>query len=519
MLNNIKISTKLYFLVGILFLIIGMIGLNGERKLKEVNASVETLYKDRVIPLKQLKVVSDMYAVNIVDASHKMRNGNFDWEAGRKSIRKAKAEIENNWKAYNNGLLTSDEKRIVADIIQLMDNADQSIETLEYIVQKRDSAALTRYIKNELYPIIDPVTEKIGDLINLQLNVAQNEHAKADFIYIQSRKQSFYIIVAGLVFGFVLAFFIIKNVNSLISKLKGLISFVQVASDNISSASTQMNSSAQQMSEGATEQAASAEQVSSSMEEIVSSIHQNTENALQTEKIALKVAADIVEGSKAVSHTVHSMKEIADRISIIGDIARQTNLLALNAAVEAARAGDYGRGFAVVASEVRKLAERSQTAALEINNLSKAGVVVAERSGKLLEEIVPEVQRTSRLVQEISLSSIEQNTGANEINKALQQLNQVIQHNAATSEEMAASSDELSSQSDQLKKVISFDIGVDIRAKAKTKEIPVDIFRPKGNSKNGSFTKKVKRSHVNQYGGIDINMNAKDILDDNYERF
>lgn len=507
-----------------MFSIIGIIGIYGIRNLKIVNTSIETVYKDRVIPLKQLKTISDMYAVDIVDATHKMRNGNTSWETGKRNIKKAKEEIDLNWKSYMATYMTVEEKNLANEAKQLMDISNESIESLQNIIQKEDSISLTNYTKKELYSKIDPITAKIGELTDLQLRVAQDEYNKSNLIYVEARNNAVILILFSIIIGFLISFFIIKNINNIVVKLKELISFVQSAADNIAAASTQLNSSSQQMSEGATEQAASAEEVSASMEQIAASIQQNTHNALQTEKIAIKVAEDIIEGNKAVNHTVQSMKEIADRISIIGDIARQTNLLALNAAVEAARAGDYGRGFAVVASEVRKLAERSQTAAVEINNLSKNGVIIAEKSGKLLEEIVPEIQKTSKLVQEISISSIEQNTGANEVNKALQQLNQVVQQNAAISEEMAASSEELSSQAEHLKEIINFDIGSDIKSKIKINEIPLNSSNYNNNSKNGSFPKKKKGSHNNNnnnngYGGITLNMNGKDILDEKYEKF
>ena len=518
-MKNLKVSTKLLILVIVMSSIMGIIGIYGTRNLSIENTSVATVYKESIIPLKELTAISDMYAVDIVNAIHKMRNGNTNWETGMRNIKKAAEDIDLNWKTYTATQMEPEERDVANETKQLMDISNESIQSLERIIENRDTAALASYTKNELYSKIDPVTSKIGELINLQIKVAQNEYNKSNVVYSEARSNSYLLILSGIIAGLIISFFIIKNITNIVGKLKELISFVQVAADNISSASTQMNSSSQQMSEGATEQAASAEEVSSSMEQIASGIQQNTENALLTEKIAGKVAEDIIEGNKAVSHTVQSMKEIADRISIIGDIARQTNLLALNAAVEAARAGDYGRGFAVVASEVRKLAERSQIAALEINNLSRAGVMIAEKSGKLLEEIVPEIQRTSKLVQEISLSSIEQNTGANEINKALQQLNQVIQQNAATSEEMAASAEELSSQADQLKDVIHFDIGSDIKFNAKTREIPVNIPRHNSGAKNASFPKKNKQSYTNGYGGIHLNMNGKDVLDEKYERF
>jgi methyl-accepting chemotaxis protein len=242
----------------------------------------------------------------------------------------------------------------------------------------------------------------------------------------------------------------------MVEKLSDIVGEIIRGADNIAAAAVEMSTSSQQLSEGATEQAASAEQVSSSMEEMAASIQQNTDNAQQTEKIALKAADDIQEGSRSVNETVVSMKEIAEKISIIGEIARQTNLLALNAAVEAARAGEHGKGFAVVAAEVRKLAERSQSAATEIDQVSASSVAVAEKSGKLLEQIVPDIQKTARLVQEISASSMEQSSGSEQVNSAIQQLNQVTQQNAASSEEIASSSEELSGQADQLKDVITF---------------------------------------------------------------
>ena len=247
-----------------------------------------------------------------------------------------------------------------------------------------------------------------------------------------------------------------QALRDMVAKLREIVTEVQSASDNVASGSEELSASAEQLSQGATEQAASVEEVSSSMEEMGSNIRQNADNASQTEKIALKAALDAEAGGKAVVQAVGAMKNIAEKISIVEEIARQTNLLALNAAIEAARAGEHGKGFAVVAAEVRKLAERSGTAAAEISELSSSTVGVADQAGQMLVKLVPDIQRTAELVQEISAASNEQNAGAEQINKALQQLDQVIQQNASASEEMASTSEELSSQAEQLQSSISF---------------------------------------------------------------
>ncbi|MBU4524915.1 MAG: MCP four helix bundle domain-containing protein [Desulfomicrobium sp.] len=247
-----------------------------------------------------------------------------------------------------------------------------------------------------------------------------------------------------------------QALRDMVAKLREIVGEVQSASDNVASGSEELSASSEQLSQGATEQAASVEEVSSSMEEMGANIRQNSENATQTEKIALKAAQDAEAGGKAVVKAVGAMKNIAEKISIVEEIARQTNLLALNAAIEAARAGEHGKGFAVVAAEVRKLAERSGTAAAEIRELSSSTVSVADQAGQMLTKLVPDIQRTAELVQEISAASNEQNAGAEQINKALQQLDQVIQQNASASEEMASTSEELSSQAEQLQSSIAY---------------------------------------------------------------
>ncbi len=240
------------------------------------------------------------------------------------------------------------------------------------------------------------------------------------------------------------------------NKLKSIIGDITNGADNMVGASVQVSSTSQQLSQGANEQASSIEEVSSTMEQISANIEQNTQNAQQTEKVSGKAYNSIKEVAEKSQKAVEANKEIAEKITIINDIAFQTNILALNAAVEAARAGEHGKGFAVVAAEVRKLAERSKVAAEEIVGLAQSGLKLSEEAGQVMRSTIPEIENTSKLIQEISAASMEQNNGAAQVNNAIQQLNSVTQQNAAASEQLATSAEELSSQAEQLKETISF---------------------------------------------------------------
>ncbi|MBO0140790.1 MCP four helix bundle domain-containing protein [Agrobacterium sp. Ap1] len=249
---------------------------------------------------------------------------------------------------------------------------------------------------------------------------------------------------------------LLTYVNTMIERLRGVVGDALSASDNVSSGSQELSASSEQLSQGATEQASSAEEASASMEEMAANIKQNADNAAQTEKIARQSSRDAEASGQAVNRAVGAMRTIAEKISIVQEIARQTDLLALNAAVEAARAGEHGKGFAVVASEVRKLAERSQAAAAEISALSGDTVQVATEAGEMLNRLVPDIQKTAELVSEISAACREQDIGASQINEAIQQLDKVTQQNAGASEEMSATSEELASQAEELQASIAF---------------------------------------------------------------
>ena len=316
----------------------------------------------------------------------------------------------------------------------------------------------------------------------------------------------------------------LKNMVQILNDVLGQVS---ASTDNVSSGSQAMSAASEEMSQGASEQAAAAEEASSSIEQMTANIRQNADNALQTEKIAIKAAQDARDGGAAVAETTMAMKEIANKIIIIEEIARQTNLLALNAAIEAARAGEHGKGFAVVAAEVRKLAERSQVAAGEISTLSVSSVEVAEKAASLLDVIVPNIQKTAELVQEISAASKEQDSGAEQINKAIQQLDLVIQQNASASEEMASTAEELSSQAEQLQEMIAFfqvagsgrvrahkEPATGGRGKVKTQ---IAHLGSKADAKKAQYLRPEEKKRIK---GIALDLGSEgDALDDEFERF
>ena len=312
---------------------------------------------------------------------------------------------------------------------------------------------------------------------------------------------------------------LLVDMKRMVDQLRGVVSEVTTASQNVAAGSQQLSATAQQLSQGATEQAASVEETSASIEEMGSNIQQNADNSQQTEKISLKASKDAEESGQAVSEAMTAMKEIATKISIIEEIARQTNLLALNAAIEAARAGEHGKGFAVVAAEVRKLAERSQNAAGEISELSSTSVDVAEKAGEMLTKLVPDIQKTSELVQEISASSAEQNSGTDQMTKAVQQLDSVTQQNASATEEMASTAEQLSSQAQQLQDSISF-FKVNGNSRG-NQQITQKTMLLQKSSASGNLTSSKHDTHINQPSalgksgkkthkelpGIDLNLN------------
>lgn len=497
MFNNLKVSMRLSILASTLILLMIVIGSMGIQGMANANRDMATVYQDRVIPLKSLKVIADMYAVNIVDIAHKVRNGNNNWEQGQTSITQATHTIDELWKAYLATKLVTEEETLVDELRPLLSQADAATAELLDIMQRHDKAGLDTFVVEKLYPSIEPVSDRMSQLVDVQLAVAADAYADSNKNYINSRKLNVGIIVISIVISLILVFVISQSllrqlggepgytagvinqvaqgnlsikvilkqgdqqsilfaINQMITKLTDIISNVRSTTDSLSAAAEELSATAQSLSQAATEQAACIEETSASMEEITASIAHNNDNAKITDNIASKSAQHAAEGGSAVKQTVDAMRKIADKISVIDDIAYQTNLLALNAAIEAGRAGEHGRGFAVVASEVRKLAARSQSSAKEIGELANGSVKTAENAGHLLADIVPVIRKTADLVQEISAASSEQSTGANQITTALSQINIATQQNSAAAEELYATSEDLTNQALLLQERMEF---------------------------------------------------------------
>ncbi|AMK11519.1 methyl-accepting chemotaxis protein [Pseudodesulfovibrio indicus] len=407
-------------------------------------------------------------------------------------------------------------------------------------------------LRGEGQELFDKASATLGELIQLNNEGANEQSAMGDANYESAKLWVICILLSVVVISVILSLFIVRsllnqlgeeparladiagriaggdltvNLNTgkksvgvfaamqqMVEQLQGVVGNILQAADNVAAGSVQISSAAEETSQGATEQAATAEEVSSSMEEMVSNIEQNADNAHKTEEIARQSAQDARQGGEAVTQTVGAMKEIADKISIIEEIARQTNLLALNAAIEAARAGEHGKGFAVVAAEVRKLAERSGTAASEISELSSTSVQIAENAGALLTSLVPNIEKTAELVQEIAAASAEQNSGAEQISAAIVQLDTVIQQSASASEEMASASEELSAQAQEMQMTMEFFKLADTRNAPGASRVKV-ASKPRAALAQGRLQKPVK----SVARSVDLNMS--DDSESEFERF
>jgi methyl-accepting chemotaxis protein len=493
-----KISGKLIIGFIAVALIGGVIGVLGISNLGRIGAADQSMYTTMTKPLGELITMAESYQeIRVAMRLFIEARDESSRQSATAAINQNKSEIEKSAAFIEKDIATEKGRQIFAQYKESLASYYANTDAILQDIRAGKSAEATSIANGAGTQSANALKDAIDGLVATKINLAQ-QTSDANTAMAKSAKSVLVVVIllglaVSIALGLVMAMSISKPIARIVAfteavssgdltktvhqdmlkrrdelgslshsfqemqqNLLKVVSELQSAVVNISSGSDQVSTAAQQLSQGSSEQAASAEEISASIEEMNATIKQNSDNATTTETIAGQSAANGAEGGAAVAETVKAMKEIVTSTKIIEQIASQTNLLALNAAIEAARAGEAGKGFAVVASEVRKLAERSQTAAAEISTISVSSVTVAEKAGAMLATIVPELKKTSGLVQEISASCKEQNTGTEQISKAILQLDQVVQDNASNSEELASMSEELSGQARQLSETVSF---------------------------------------------------------------
>jgi methyl-accepting chemotaxis protein len=505
-MNNLKISTSLVITFAVLILLIVFVAGFGVAKVKAANSSMKTIYDDRVVPLKQLKVVNDMYSAKVIDSTNKTANAMMTPTAAIKLIDESINTANLQWKAYIETSLTDEEKQGVQRANALLAGIAPLIAELRKALDSGDKERIAGMIA-PAYAAIDPLNEALDYLVGIQLKESKAEYDRAVVTYENTMILFGAITLAVALAGSAVAWWLIRAITiplnkakdiarevangdltehidiqsdnetgQLLSALKDMqaslvkvVANVRRAAENVASATTQIAEGNNDLSARTEAQASSLEETAASMEELSTTVRQNANSARQANELAMNASSVAVRGGDVVGEVVETMKginesskRIADIISVIDGIAFQTNILALNAAVEAARAGEQGRGFAVVASEVRSLASRSAEAAKEIKTLIGAsvervakGTVLVDQAGTTMRELVAAIGKVTDLMGEITIASNEQAGGVSQVGEAVQQMDEVTQQNSALVEEMAAAASSLKFEANDLVQVVA----------------------------------------------------------------